>query len=149
MGSRLFGLRSIVAAAATFAVVASGASAFVAPSSVDAATCVKFVAARFDAPGDDNYNLNAEWVRIKNTCSSTISIAGWTIRDTPAYHVYRFKSGVSIGAGVSITLYSGSGADTATKKYWRQSFSAVWNNDGDTAVLKNSAGKTQSRWVGP
>jgi hypothetical protein len=138
----------VLVAAALFSAVVSGASALQ-PVSASAASCVQFVAGHFDARGDDNYNLNNEWVRIKNKCAASVAIGGWTINDTPAYHVYRFRSGVTIAAGQSITLYSGRGADTATKKYWGYQGSAVWNNDGDKAVLKNAAGKVQSTLVGP
>ena len=131
------------------AVATFSALAVLAPISVSAAGCgVKFIDSNMDSPGDDNYSLNQEWVKIKNTCATgSTSIAGWTIRDL-AGHIYRFKAGVSIGAGRSITLHTGSGADTAAHKYWR-SGSAIWNNDGDKATLKTGAGVTKSTLVGP
>ena len=118
------------------------------------ATCVKFVSSNWDAPGDDNYmpQLNKEWVRIKNNCASAQSIGGWRISDYNAIHTYRFRSGVSIGAGKTITLKSGCGSDTATAKFWGGGFGncygAIWNNTGtEKATLKNSGGTTVSTWV--
>ena len=74
--------RALVAAGALSIFVAIGVAPTIAPQSTQAASCVKFVASNFDAPGDDNYmpQLNQEWVRIKNTCTKSMSIAGWTAR---------------------------------------------------------------------
>jgi hypothetical protein len=100
-----------------------------APTPADAASCVRFSATRFDAPGNDNLaaNLNGEWVRIKNYCSTTKSLSGWKIHDYGRKHVYTFPTGVRIKPGYSITLYSGKGTNTTTKRYWKRSYGAVWN----------------------
>jgi hypothetical protein len=141
--------RAVLAAA-----LLSGAAVAAVPQTALAAGCVRFVASNWDSPGNDNYmpQLNQEWVRIKNTCSSAQAIGGWRITDYKTYHTYRFKSGVSIGAGKAITLKSGCGSDTATTKFWGGGYSncygAIWNNTGtEKATLKNSAGATVSTWV--
>lgn len=95
----------------------------------------------FDSPGADtgsNSSLNAEWIRLKNTGSTGKFLTGWTIRDTSG-HVYKFGS-FKLGAGRSVTVHSGGGSNTATNRYWG-SDGYIWNNDGDTAKLKNKAGK--------
>jgi uncharacterized membrane protein len=128
-------------ALAIAAVAAPVASARV---SVDAA-CVRFSAVKFDAPGNDHYNLNGEWVRITNTCSTSKALGAWRIHDHGVKHTYRFPSGVSIGPGASITLYTGAGTNTTTRRYWRFG-SAVWNNTGtEYAYLRNASGALQSR----
>ncbi len=38
-----------------------------------------------------------------------------------------------------LTLHTGSGGNTAWHRYWG-SGGYVWNNTGDTAILKNSSG---------
>jgi Lamin Tail Domain len=94
----------------------------------------------FDSPGSDtgsNSSLNAEWIRLKNTGSKGRFLTGWTIRDTSS-HVYKFGS-FKLGAGKSVTVHTGKGSNTATNRYWR-SDAYIWNNDGDTAKLKNKAG---------
>jgi hypothetical protein len=120
------------------------------PQAASAAGCVHFTASNFNAPGNDNLaaNLNGEWVRIKNTCTTTRSLSGWTVKDYGSLHTYRFPTGVSIRVGYSITLYTGRGTNTATKRYWGRTYGAVWNNSApEYAYLRNSAGTLQSRWT--
>jgi hypothetical protein len=120
------------------------------PAAAEAAGCVRFVASNFDASGNDNYsyNLNGEWVRIKNVCSTTRYLSNWTIKDYQSLHTYRFPSGVKIRPGYTITLYSGKGTNTTTKRYWQRSYGAVWNNDPpEYAYLRNASGTLQSKWT--
>ena len=114
--------------------------------SVDAATtCIKFVAARFDAPGVDARNLNGEWVTIKNTCSTTVSLYGWKIRDRDR-HTYGFRAGRKISAGAAIKVHSGKGAGTARHVYMGRS-TVMWNNRSwERAYLYNPAGARVSIW---
>ncbi len=72
MNTRFLSARALVSAATLAAFVVVGVVPTIAPQSAQAASCVKFVASNFDAPGDDNYmpQLNQEWVRIKNSCGS-------------------------------------------------------------------------------
>jgi hypothetical protein len=120
------------------------------PAIAAAATCVKFVASNFDAPGNDNYpeNLNGEWVRIKNVCSTAKGIGGWKIHDYGKKHTYTFPSGVSIGAGKTITLYSGVGTNSSSKRYWGRTYGAIWNNSApEYAYLLTPAGTLKSKWT--
>lgn len=120
------------------------------PDAASAAACVRFSASRFDAPYNDNLAqyLNGEWVRIKNYCSTTKSLSSWTIHDYLRKHTYRFPTGVSIRPGYTITLYSGRGTNTSTKRYWQRTYGAVWNNTPpEYAYLRNAAGTLQSRWT--
>lgn len=146
-----------LSARAVVLAIALGISAFsfsaapaASPSTASAAGCVRFAGSNFDAAGNDNYaaNLNGEWVRIKNVCTTTKSLSYWTIRDYGSKHVYRFPYGVKIRAGATITLYSGRGTNTVSRRYWQRSYGAVWNNTApEYAYLKNAAGTLQSRWT--
>ncbi len=89
----------------------------------------------YDAYGNDNYNLNDEYVTLKNTCSFPVDMISWTISDL-ANHVYTFPT-FNLYPQTSVTLYTGSGTNTAEKLYWG-STSAVWNNDGDTFYLRDA-----------
>lgn len=94
-----------------------------------------------NSPGADrgsNTSLNAEWVRIKNSGSTTVNLTGWTVRDK-AKHVYRFPT-YSLRPGESVTLHTGKGTSTHANRYWQRRW-YVWNNTGDTAYLRNSSGK--------
>lgn len=99
---------------------------------------------RFDADGDDNQNLNDEWVRITNTGGSAVDLTGWVLKDTSATHRYPFPSRFVLGAGASVTVRTGCGTDTATDLHWCNEGSAVWNNAGDTSFLLDPAGNIVS-----
>jgi len=118
------------------------------PSTATAASCARISGGNFDAPGNDNYavNLNGEFVKIKNYCSTAKAVGGWKLHDYGKKHTYTFASGFSIKAGATVTLYTGRGTNSATKRYWGRSYGAVWNNDGDTAYLRNASGALQSSW---
>ncbi len=92
-----------------------------------------------DAAGDDNANLNDEWVRFTNTGAIPLDLAGWTVRDESSSNRYTFAELV-VQPGQAVTLFTGCGTDTATERYWCSSDSAVWNNGGDTVLLQDPAG---------
>ena len=120
------------------------------PSTADAASCVRFSTGHFDAAGNDNYaaNLNGEYVKIKNYCSTTKSIGGWKLHDYNKIHTYTFSSTFKVGPGVTVTIYSGKGTNTATKRYWQRTYGAVWNNSApEKAYLRNTSGTLMSSWT--
>lgn len=143
------GRRRVVGAALVLALAGFGGSSGV-PATIAAASCVRISGGNFDAPGNDNYaaNLNGEYVRIKNYCPTTKSMSGWKLHDYGRIHTYTFASGFSLKAGVTVTVYTGRGTNSATRRYWGRTYGAVWNNDGDTAYLRNASGALQSSWSG-
>jgi hypothetical protein len=94
-----------------------------------------------NSPGSDggsNTSLNAEWVRLKNSSSTTsYTLTNWTIRDKSS-HVYKFGT-FTLKPGASVTLHTGRGTNSSTNRYWGKSW-YVWNNGGDAAYLRNSGG---------
>jgi micrococcal nuclease len=90
-----------------------------------------------DAAGNDNENLNDEYLVFANRGDSGRSLDGWTVTDAAGKR-YTFRN-YSLAAGGRVTLYTGSGTDTASARYWGAS-GAVWNNDGDTVTVRNDAG---------
>ncbi|GAA3153093.1 lamin tail domain-containing protein [Streptomyces rameus] len=94
----------------------------------------------FDSPGSDNRSnksLNGEWVQLRNTSRSAVSLRGWVLKDA-SNHRYVFPD-VRIGAGKYLKVHTGSGSDTASDKYQdRRAY--VWNNDRDTATLTRASG---------
>ena len=116
----------------------------VAPSANAAAT-VRFSGIYYDSPGSDtgsNSSLNHEWVRIHNYGAKVRVLTGWTVRDT-SRHVFRFPH-FRLRPHSSVTIHTGKGKDSRTDLYWGRSW-YVWNNDGDTALLKNRAGGRADR----
>jgi hypothetical protein len=66
----------------------------------------------------------------------------WTIRDA-ASHVYKFGT-FRLRAGYTVTVHTGHGTNTAINRYWGSS-AYLWNNDKDTATLKNASGVVTDR----
>ncbi|MFC6824277.1 lamin tail domain-containing protein [Halopelagius fulvigenes] len=91
-----------------------------------------------DAAGDENENLDDEYVVFRNTGDSAADLSGWTVEDA-AGHTYAFPEGFTLGAGESVTLRTGTDEDTETDLYWG-SQRAVWNNGGDTVTLRDESG---------
>jgi micrococcal nuclease len=87
-----------------------------------------------DAAGNDNENLNGEYVVLTNEGDESVDLSGWTVADA-ADHRYTFPSGTTLSPGASLTLYTGEGADGDGDYYWGRT-SAVWNNGGDTVTVR-------------
>lgn len=92
----------------------------------------------YNAKGDDNEDLNGEYIVFKNKCSYGIDMTDWLAKDEQANN-YTFPKFVLL-SGHTVTLYSGSGKDSNLQLYWN-SEKPVWNNDGDTLFLRDREGK--------
>lgn len=110
---------------------------------------IKICNVNYDAPKDDNYNLNGEWVRICNTGNQDVNMSGWILYDeayrkgTARDHIFRFPSGFVLRPGSSVTIHTGIGTQTSSELYFGRSagdYAAIWNNDGDCAYLVDSKG---------
>ncbi len=110
---------------------------------------IKICAANYNASGDDNYNLNGEWVEICNNGNQDVTMSGWKLYDD-AYvkqratdHIFSFPNGFVLRAGQSVIVYTGSGINTTSALYWGRTegqYGAIWNNDGDCAYLVDAQG---------
>jgi len=80
----------------------------------------------WDADGNDESNLNGEWVRIRNRGGAPVPLGGWWLRDSflrlSRHHLpgFEFPSSTVVPAGGAIRLHSGCGKATATELYWCQ-----------------------------
>ncbi|WP_458189457.1 lamin tail domain-containing protein [Haladaptatus sp. NG-WS-4] len=83
--------------------------------------------------------LNKEYITFTNQGDSELTLTSWIIEDA-ANHQYLVPE-FTLGADKSVTLYTGSGSNSADKLYWG-SGSAIWNNTGDTIIVKTSSGET-------
>ncbi|WP_336337564.1 lamin tail domain-containing protein [Haloarcula brevis] len=95
-----------------------------------------------DAAGNDNENLNDEYVTLTNAGDAALDLSGWTVSDA-AGHRYAFAA-LTLDPGASVTLHTGSGTDTDADRYWGRT-GAVWNNGGDTVVVRNADGEPVAR----
>ena len=130
-------IRSVLIAS----LVATGMILFPSPQpSASAASCVGIHRIYYNSPGTDtgsNTSLNAEWIQLRNRCSTSSSLTNVKIKDA-AGHAYTFGS-YTLGGGKYVKVHTGMGSDTATDRYQGRSWS-VWNNDKDTAYLYSASG---------
>lgn len=77
---------------------------------------------------------------LKNNGGSSLNIGGWTVSDS-ADHTYTIPTGFTLGAGETVTIYTGSGSNTDSELYW-EGGSAVWNNGGDIIIVTTDGGET-------
>jgi micrococcal nuclease len=106
------------------------------PSDTDARIAVVRVHA--DAAGNDNENLNDEYVVLRNEGAAPVDLTGWSVADA-AGKTYTFPSGTTLEPGAELTLRTGAGTDGEETVYWGRA-GAVWNNDGDTVTLSDDDG---------
>ena len=98
------------------------------------------VAVHEDAPGNDNENLNDEYLVFRNEGEQPLDLGGWTVGDA-AGHDYTVPDGFALGANETVTLRTGDGENTGETLYWGAG-SAVWNNGDDTVVVETAGGET-------
>ncbi|MET8090156.1 lamin tail domain-containing protein [Micromonospora sp. NPDC005220] len=132
--------KRLIGVASTLAIALGGTLAIGAPAQA-ATPAIMITKAYYNSPGSDtgsNTSLNAEYVRLTNKRTSTINLKSWTLRDK-SNHVYTFSSNFNLKAGASVVIHTGKGTNTGSNRYWGRA-PYVWNNTGDTAYLRNSAG---------
>jgi micrococcal nuclease len=93
----------------------------------------------YDAPGPDHQNPNGEWVVLFNEGSEPIDLTGLTLSDE-ANHLFTFPP-VRLEPGKNLSLHTGRGRDDDSHLYWGLVNDSVWNNDGDTAFLRDPTGR--------
>ncbi|MGW1538172.1 lamin tail domain-containing protein [Streptomyces aureus] len=96
---------------------------------------------QYDSPGRDdrsNRSLNAEWVEITNNSRHGVSLDGWTLSDRDG-HTYTFDH-YRLAGRATVRVHTGYGRDSRTDLFQdRRAY--VWNNDRDTATLRNDHGR--------
>lgn len=111
-----------------------------------AAAKVEIHKINYNPPGSDtgtNWHLKQEQIVLRNTGAKPRNIGGWLIRDR-ANHRYRIPAGFTLKPGRYVRLHTGKGSGDANDLFWGQGW-YVWNNDGDTAVVKNGNGTRVDR----
>jgi endonuclease YncB( thermonuclease family) len=111
------------------------------------------IQAQWDADGDDNANLNGEYVRVRNhSTTSTLLLTGWALRDGTHY-TWWFPTGARIAPGATATVHIGSGTTTSTRFYMRRTTPLFGNPDvngyGDGAYLLDPHGDVRAHFVYP
>jgi len=101
------------------------------------AGCISITEFNWDALGNDNENLNGEFVFLKNDCDAEISMAGWTMKNSGT-KIYKFGRFL-LAPEQAVKIRSGCGSDSGAELFWC-SKKAVWNNNGDALYLRNLQG---------
>jgi hypothetical protein len=95
------------------------------------------------APTPEKENLNQEWVEITNLGEEAQCLDGWTLSDQQN-HTYTFQDFI-LEPGASVKVHTGSGEDCPSDMYCNRNM-PIWNNNGDTAVLRDPSGNTVSAY---
>ena len=91
---------------------------------------------------DINFNplgrdIRQEYVEIQNGTAGAVGMESWTLRDAKN-HVFTFPV-FSLPAGAGVKVWTKAGTDDADNLFWGRR-AAVWNNEGDTATLRDENG---------
>jgi len=102
------------------------------------------LAINHDASGDDNFNVNGEYVLIENGSSSLVNLEGWTLRDT-SQRSFKFPKNSLIQPAQRITVKAGFGDNTAAVFFMNSPTPMFENIDkfngvGDGAYLLDEFG---------
>ena len=100
---------------------------------------LELAAVHADAAGDEDANLNDEYVILGNAGDRALDLSGWTVTDE-AGHRYAFAQGATLRPGETLTLRTGSGRDGGGEYYW-DADRPVWNNAGDTVFVRTDEGR--------
>ena len=100
---------------------------------------------QYNAPGNDNFNKEGEWLCFRNRGGSVASMTDWLLHDQATAEGradFRFYfPQFWLPPGGMVRVHTGCGADGATDLWWCWGGStAIWNNEGDTVYLYDSSG---------
>ena len=76
-------------------------------------------------------------MRVDNSGGSAADMTDWTLSDE-ANHTFTFPT-FTLNPGAFVRVWTKAGTNTATDLYWGRG-SAIWNNSGDCAYLRDSVG---------
>ncbi|GIV89681.1 MAG: hypothetical protein KatS3mg055_2199 [Chloroflexus sp.] len=96
----------------------------------------------YDPPGSD---LEGEFVVITNASHQPVDLTGWTLIDEGEHHTYTFPQ-FTLASGAEVKLWTKAGTDDANNLYWG-SRRPIWNNSGDSAILRDANGNLVSRYT--
>lgn len=99
--------------------------------------CVGIFTLHYNAKGDDNQNLNDEYVTLRNSCSYAVDLSGWVLSDDDN-NEYSFGK-FTLQNKTTVSIHSGPGEDTAEDLYWNGD-KAIWGNGGDRLLLRRNNG---------
>ena len=108
-----------------------------APPAVTGTLAALIVDVAYDGDATSN-DPNDETVVIVNGSAASLDMTGWTLRDT-RNHIYTFGT-FTLPVDGQVTLASGKGSDSATKRYWGQTAGVLDNTGPETLTLRDGSG---------
>jgi len=81
---------------------------------------------------------------ISNPGTEEVDLAGWTVEDQSSRKPYTFPANTILGPGASVLLRSGPTALHTVPGELTRTTASVWNDRGDSAILRNPEGKLVS-----
>jgi len=98
-----------------------------------------------NSPGNDNKNINGEYLRVCNISLETVNLKGYSITDISGRR-YPFPD-IDIPAGHTVKLHSGKGRHQKDPKkqlaVYLGSSRPIWNNDHDRATIYSPDNKVE------
>lgn len=97
------------------------------------------ITVNYDAAGDDNNNLNDEYIQIRNTGATSIDLSDWSVRSSARLDdtTKMIPSGASVASGQTFRIYIGSGTDNLNSETYL-GLSEPWlDNTGDVIYLRD------------
>jgi hypothetical protein len=92
----------------------------------------------YNAEGNDDENLNDEYVIFQNIGETPLDMTGWTIKDEGS-NIFAFPEYVLLSKE-AVTIHTGSGPNTKNELFWNKK-GAVWNNKADAIYLRDEEEK--------
>lgn len=92
----------------------------------------------YNAEGNDDENLNDEYIILQNIGDAPLNMTGWTIKDEGS-NIFTFPEYI-LPADEVVTLHTGSGSNTENEIFWSKK-GAVWNNKADAIYLRDEEEK--------
>jgi hypothetical protein len=86
------------------------------------------VAWHYDATGDDNNNLNDEYITFENASDKAVDMTGYYIGDYAGRLIFAFPDGFVIQPQAQVTIHSGQGMNSGTDLYVGRSYGEIWDN---------------------
>jgi endonuclease G len=104
---------------------------------------VRIARVEYDPPDDD---LAGEYVLLQNGGTEAVTLTGWTLEDAAGV-IYTFPV-FTLAANAEVRVWVQAGSDAGANLYWGRT-QPVWNNSGDTAILRDATGVEMSRFTYP
>jgi micrococcal nuclease len=92
----------------------------------------------YNAEGNDDENLNDEYIILQNIGDASLNMTGWTIKDEGG-NIFTFPE-YMLPTDEVVMLHTGSGSNTENEIFWNKK-GAVWNNNGDALYLRDEEEK--------